>query len=138
MRTPAEHRRDAALVRLRRLNRWATATALVGAGVLVEVVAAKPLGHSTTARASVVTSESGVTRTKLVTPTASTHGSTDAQLRRGTPPSAATGDQSGSSNPTASSSPTQSSAPTPSGTPPVSSTPPAPVVSTPVVVSGAS
>ncbi|MCL2418788.1 MAG: hypothetical protein FWD04_05815 [Conexibacteraceae bacterium] len=48
MRTRAEAARDEALDRLSRVNRWLTAGALAGAGVLTAVIADTPLGHAKT------------------------------------------------------------------------------------------
>jgi hypothetical protein len=46
MRTRAQATRDAALTRLRRVNRSLTVAAVVGTGVVVDVVARTPLGHA--------------------------------------------------------------------------------------------
>lgn len=46
MRTRAQQRRDLALRRLTRTNRWLTAATVVATGVLVEMIARDPLGHT--------------------------------------------------------------------------------------------
>jgi hypothetical protein len=149
MRTRAQQRRDVALRRLASTNRWLTVATVVATGVLVEMIARNPLGH--TAKGETVNVASRQPSTTNGGSHARASGPhTSERLRNSSAPksassadpasssAAAAGSGSASSDPAASSpsAPAQASSPAPA---------PAPVVvvqltapSTPVVVSGGS
>lgn len=132
MRTRAQQRRDLALRRLTRTNRWLTAATVVATGVLVEMIARDPLGH-TAKGATVNVASSQPSTTGGASHTGAGGPRRSERLRSsGAPKSANSADPAASS----SSAPAQASTPAPAPAPVVVVQPVAP--SAAVVVSGGS